>query len=95
MDGYTKDPSDVLDYGFNWSDWLGTDTIAESTWSISPTETGGVAADPDQAASATSTETLIWLQGGVVGHIYTITNRIVTLGGREKELSLQLRIIDK
>ena len=30
-----KDPNADLDYGFDWTAWLGaTDTITESTWSV-------------------------------------------------------------
>src|SRR5207237_8913736 len=29
----TKDPNADLDYQFDWTAWLGTDTISTSTWS--------------------------------------------------------------
>ena len=67
---YIKDPESVLDYGFDWSDWLDTDdTVSTSTWKV-PT---GITEDSD---TNTTTTTMIWLSGGTVGSQYKITNRI-------------------
>jgi len=38
MTRFLKDPDAVLDYGFDWSDWLADgETISTSTWTV---ETG-------------------------------------------------------
>jgi hypothetical protein len=73
-----KDPDAVKDYGFDWSGWLGTDTIQTSTW-IVPT---GITKNSD---SKTNTMTTIWLSGGTAGQSYDLTNRIVTAGGRTED----------
>jgi hypothetical protein len=49
-----KDPQAVLDYGFDWSKWLGTDTISTSTWTVPV----GITKDSDTHDTTTTT---IWL----------------------------------
>ena len=85
---FEKDPSAILDYQVNWTDWLTTDTIASSTWTV-----------PDGITKVTDvtddTKATIWLSGGTVGKRYTITNRIVTAGGRQDERSITIKIVNK
>jgi hypothetical protein len=71
MTDFIKDPDAVLDYAVDWSSWLGTDTIATSTW-IVPT---GLTKVSD---TKTSTSAIIELSGGVKGTTYRVTNRITT-----------------
>ena len=71
-----KDPQSVLDYKFDWTEWLGTDTI------LSYTLTSSDAAFQIASDSKTSTIVTAWLQGGVAGQTYEITCRIVTTAGR-------------
>jgi hypothetical protein len=81
---FVKDPSSTLDYGFDWTAWLtGSEVISTSTWTV-PT---GLTKVTDEHANKTTT---IWLTGGTKGQIYTVTNRIVTTGGRTEERSLVL-----
>ena len=89
MTMFIKDPQAVLDYGFDWSDWLDTgDTLSASTWTV-PT---GITKDSD---SNTTTTTTIWLSGGTVGKTYKITNRITTVGGRGTDRSLYVKVENK
>jgi hypothetical protein len=83
-----KDPDAVLDYQFDWSDWLGSDTVSTSTWTV-PT---GITKVTD---TKTTTTTTIWLSGGTAGNEYTITNRIVTAGGRTEDRSFLIRAQNK
>jgi hypothetical protein len=88
---YTKDPSAVLDYGFDWSDWLtsaGGDTISTSTW----TATTGITIASSSIASGV---TIAWLSGGTAGSDYTLTNRIVTAGARTDERSMTIIVRDR
>lgn len=90
MANFTHDPDADLDYGFDWGTkgWLGDDTIAISTWSITKN-------DDDELVLSTSTHddttTTIWADGGTKGTDYTITNHIVTAAGREDDRSHTLR----
>jgi len=78
---FTKDPSAVLDYAIDWSAWLGSDTIATSTWSV-PT---GITRDSD---TNTTTRATIWLSGGTAGQTYQLTNTITTAGGRTDQRTI-------
>jgi len=83
-----KDPAAVLDYQFNWAEWLAGDTISASTWTA---EEGLTVEDDD----FTSVLTTVWLSGGAVGITYAVTNRIVTAGGRTDERTLRLVMVEK
>lgn len=83
-----KDPDAVLDYGFDWSAWLGTDTISTSSWDVPTGLTEG--------ANGLSTQsTSVWISGGSVGRTYTVTNRVVTAAGRTDDRSFLLYIAEK
>lgn len=81
-----KDPAAVLDYTFDWSDWLvGGDTISTSTW----TAEDGITVDSN---SKTSTTTTVWLSGGTAAESYRVVNHIVTAGGRTDERTLAVPV---
>jgi hypothetical protein len=86
-----KDPDAVLDYSIDWgADYLGdTDTLAESSWSVLPDETGGVAIAASDLGDTVATVTV---GGGVAGRIYRVSNRVVTQAGRVDERSIVLRV---
>ncbi len=79
-----------LDYTIDWSAWLGTDTIATSTWTL-----------PSQLAKATdsntTTTTTVWLRNvsAARGAIYQVTNTITTAAGRTEQRSFSVRVADK
>ena len=77
---YTQSPNSVLDYSISWSQLLSaTDTIATSSWSISPS---GELQESDSLASTFDTDTTtVYLEGGVVGSTYLVTNHITTTEG--------------
>lgn len=76
-----KDPDSVLDYQFNWSEWLGDDTIASSTWEVP----NGITKDSDTNDDTSAT---IWLSGGTVNETYEVTNRVVTAAGRTQDRTM-------
>ena len=82
---HLKDPNDIVDYQINWATWLGSDTIATSTWTV-PTGLTQV------SETETTTTATIWLSGGTAGELYTVSNRITTAGGRTADQSLQIRV---
>ena len=75
---FTKDPAAVLDYEFDWSAWLGADTIATHT----VTAAAGLTVD---STEATGTAVTVWLSGGSIGQSYAVTCHIVTAAGREDD----------
>jgi TRAP-type uncharacterized transport system substrate-binding protein len=75
-------PVEILDYTIDWTcRGLGTDTIATSAWSVTPS--GLSTSSP--APSFTNTTTTVWLSGGTAGVYYAVTNTITTAGGREMQ----------
>lgn len=82
-----KDPDEVLDYQFDWSERLEDgETISTSTFIVAAgTITLG-------ATSFAGGLTTVWLSGGTLGESCTITNRITTSGGRTYDESAKLRI---
>ena len=95
MSSYSKiidaDPSDDQDYGIDWTAWLGADTIATSTWTITPS--GPTKHDE----SNSTTTTTVWVTGGTAGQSYRVTNRIVTSNSpaRTKERTILLRVDER
>lgn len=67
-----KDPDSVLDYQYDWSEWLVSgETILTSTWLTDDV----FDIDADTAGTTTTT---VWLSGGTLGETGVLTNRITT-----------------
>lgn len=77
-----KDSDDILDYEFGWDRFLPAgDTIETSTFEVvSGTCTLGAYDDSHTDDTAT-----VWVSGGTAGGTCEILNRIVTVGGRQKD----------
>ena len=85
---YIKDPDAVLDYTVDWEDWLDSDTISASEWSI-PT---GLTEGSDTFGDSTAT---VWLSSGTAGKDYNIVNHITTAAGREDDKTLVILCREK
>lgn len=88
MQRFLKDPDAELDYRLDWSEWLASDTISTSTWSA---DTGITVT----TSTNTTTTATVWLAGGTLGQAYTVTNRVVTAGGRTDERSFLVVITER
>ena len=88
MDSWpSKDPDEVLDYSFDWSERLVSgETLSTSTMLLA---SGTVTLGANTIVGAV---TKIWLSGGVAGGVSVITNRVVTNASRTYEKSAKLRI---
>jgi hypothetical protein len=85
-----------LDWQIDWSDWLDTDTIAASTWTIEANETPialEVTNVPDPP-SFTDTITKVWLEGGTDGVQYKVVNKVTTAAGRSQSRYFLLKVKD-
>lgn len=89
MKTYYKDPDAVLDYSFDWSNWLGSDVIDSSSWTISSEDLTKVSTTIDGGI------TTVWLSGGVAGKRYLIMNHIKTQGSREEDRSFVLEMTER
>ena len=85
-----KDPDEILDYEIDWSTRVvNGDTIGLSFWDAQP---GGLTMLSDSVAGLS---TIIWLQAGIEGTTYSLTNHIYTTGGRQMDQTVRLRIKSK
>lgn len=83
---FIKDPAAVLDYSWDWSQWLQpSETISTSTMTASP----GLTINSN---SHTTTSTTVWVQGGTAGQPYTVTNEITTSAGRTDNRTISIRV---
>lgn len=88
---FTKDPSAVLDYKFDWSSWLAAgETI--STRTVTPAT--GITVD-SSSITDTNTSVTVWLSGGTAETEYTIACKIVTSAARTDERTLTIRVEDR
>jgi len=88
MATYNKDPTEVLDYTIDWESLLDGDTISTSEWSVDT----GITQDSE---SETATKAIIWVSGGTLDKQYTLTNTIVTAGGRTRVRSIAINVIER
>ena len=85
-----KDPNAVLDYSVDWGvSYLDGDAIADSSWTINPTENGGVEVVASQHDFNVAT---VQAAGGVPGHVYQLINQVVLASGRSDSRSIVLRV---
>ena len=84
-----KDPDDVLDYVFHWSDWLETgETLGSVAWDV-PT---GLTQDDDDVGATTAT---VWLSGGTAGETYTVGCKVTTNTTRVCERSFRVLVAER
>ena len=100
MKAYTKDPSAVLDYkwdfaaltnGSGTTNWLET---GETISSCTVTADTGLTVESSARAN-TNTSVVAWLSGGTADVTYTVTCRIVTSESRTDERSIKIQVQDR
>lgn len=86
---YIKQPHEVLDYDFDYSEWLPTaDTIISTTVTADAGITlGSTIIDP-----ATLRVVKQWVSGGSDNTTYKIQLTATTAGGRVKEIEFKIRV---
>jgi hypothetical protein len=84
---YAKAPAAVLDYGWDWSEWLAEmdDTVASYT--ITPDD--GLTLDSDYESEGIITA---WLSGGTASVSYNVVCQVVTTGGRTDERTITIDV---
>ena len=88
-----KDPGAALDYMIDWgAEYLDGDMLAESEWSVSPDEPGGVTIAGSGFDATTST---VKAAGGAAGSIYRLGNRVTLQSGRVDERSIVVRVEER
>jgi hypothetical protein len=85
-----KDPDAVLDYSVDWgAEYLDEDQLADSGWSVTPDEPGGISVAGSDFDAAVAT---VKAAGGVPGRIYRLVNQVVLQSGRIDSRSVVLRV---
>ena len=84
-----KDPSAVLDYVFDWTEWLATvETITDYTITA---DTGiTVGSSTEDAGKVT-----VWLSGGTAGINYKVACKITTTVGRTDERTIWIKVVER
>ncbi len=80
-------PAEELDFSVEWDNLEAGETIATSTWTITP---AGAWVLYDAGSDGTR-KTWVWIKGGAVGD-YELTNQIVTSQQRKYERTLNIRV---
>lgn len=83
-----KSSAAVLDYTFDWVNWLNAETISTSSW----TADTGISIDTD---TNTTTATTVWLSGGEPGKTYRVYNTITTNASRTERRSFRVKVQTK
>lgn len=87
---WEKDPSAVLDWAFDWSNWLSTSETITGTPTIT-VDTGITMG----SQSNTTSKVTVWLSGGTPGTTYKVACRITTNQGRTDERTIGIRVTDR
>lgn len=86
---FEKDPSAVLDYQWDWSDWLASgETITAATVTVP----AGITKDSQTDATTSVT---VWLSGGTAGLAYTLDCLVTTSAGRTDSRKMTLHVRDR
>lgn len=87
---YKKDPNATLDYSFDWGPYLTPlgDTIVLVEWVL----TAGLT---KVSQSNTATTATVFVSGGVLDEVESLTCRITTAGGRIDDRTISLNIVSR
>lgn len=88
-----QDPDAILDYPFNWSDWLADITDTYLSHQFKTVDPEGFVT-PIEVVSSSELDGVItaFIGGGTLGMTHQVTCHIVTAGGREDDKTLFLKI---
>ena len=88
---FLKDPDAILDYKFDWTLWLGDDTIDQYIVEVSAGDVEIASSEVTDSSKAVT----VWLSGGTVGTNCAVLNHIITTGGRQDDRSMVIVIQEK
>jgi hypothetical protein len=84
-----KDPSAVLDWMFDWTDWLASgETIISHTITVDTGITNDSSTEDDGKVT-------VWLSGGTAGENYKVACLIVTSAGRTDERTIWIKVTNR
>lgn len=84
-----KDPSAVLDWMFDWTDWLASgETIISHTITVDTGITNDSSTEDDGKVT-------VWLSGGTAGENYKVACLIETSAGRTDERTIWIKVVNR
>ena len=86
---YLKDPSAILDWAFDWTDWL---AAAETITDHTITADTGITVD---SSTELDGKIIVWLSGGTAGINYKVACLITTAAGRTDERTIWIKVTDR
>ena len=86
---YTKDPSAILDWAYDWTDWL---AAAETITDHTITADTGITVDSSAESDGKVT---VWLSGGTAGINYKVACKITTSAGRTDERTIWIKVVER
>ena len=86
---YLKDPSAILDWAFDWTDWL---AAAETITDHTITADTGITVD---SSTELDGKIIVWLSGGTAGINYKVACLITTTAGRTDERTIWIKVTDR
>lgn len=79
---FEKDPDAKLDYTWDWTDWLGIDTIDTFSFDVPQ---GITLLDTPAPEIVDDIKVKAWFEGGTANAVYPVVCKIVTVNGREED----------
>ena len=86
---YTKDPSAILDWAYDWTDWL---AAAETITDHTITADTGITVD---SSTEDAGKVTVWLSGGTAGINYKVACKITTSAGRTDERTIWIKVSNR
>lgn len=88
-----KDPDARIDYEFDWAAaYPDGQAVVASGWTVVPADSEGIAV---AAMAFDLTRTTATLVGGIAGHVYRVTNRVLLSDGQIDERSMAMRVEER
>jgi hypothetical protein len=90
---FVKDPAALVDYAIDWTGgYLGDQVINGSVWRVTPQEADGIAV---HSSAILPGKTIATLSGGLIGHLYHVTNTVNFSDSRSDERTLVVRVEER
>lgn len=86
----SKSPTDVLNYGLNWRNFLGVDSISSATIVLCPSDASGVTLT-NKVVTAMTTSCAV--NGGTVGETAQIEHTIISVAGLKRTEVISVPIV--
>lgn len=96
MSELEHDPDAVLDYSWDWDDWLDdAETITNHSISVNPVQTAEGIVIESSDIYIGARKVVAWISGGVLNTAVDVTCHILTSEGREDDRTHNLWVMER